>query len=279
MNIDSFNSWLKKEIKSPLLMGILNVTPDSFSDGGKFEKLDVALSQVQKMEKEGADIIDIGGESSRPGAFPVSLDEELNRVIPVIEQIRKESNVTISIDTYKSKVAEEALKTGANIINDISGLRFDEKMVGIAHKYDVPVVVMHMLGNPRNMQNNPDYDDVMTELIGFFQKRIEYLEKNGIIKDKIIIDPGIGFGKTIDHNFTIIRELEKLSVLNFPILVGPSRKSFIGNTLDLPADDRLEGTAAAVTASIMNGAHIIRVHDVKEMSRVIKITEKICGIS
>jgi dihydropteroate synthase len=279
MNSDSFNSWLNNSKKSPLLMGILNVTPDSFSDGGEFENTEIAVKHSFQMEKDGADIIDIGGESSRPGAKPITLNEELNRVIPIIERIRKKSDITISIDTYKSKVAEEAIKVGANIINDISGIRFDDKMVEIASKFDVPVIVMHMLGNPQNMQNNPEYEDVMKELTLFFKERINYLTENGIEKDKIIIDPGIGFGKTDGHNFIIIRELKQLLLLGCPILVGPSRKSFIGNTLNLPVKERLEGTAAAVTASMMNGGSILRVHDVKEMKRVIKITEKICGIS
>lgn len=260
-------------------MGILNVTPDSFSDGGRFNKLQLATDHALKMKNDGADIIDIGGESTRPGALSVSIDEELDRVIPIIENIRKRSDIVISIDTYKSEVAGEALRAGANIINDISGLRFDEGMVELASESQVPIIVMHMLGTPQNMQNNPKYDNVMTVLALFFTERIDSLIKKGINNSSIIIDPGIGFGKTIDHNFTIIRELQMLSDLNCPILVGPSRKSFIGNTLNLPPEKRIEGTSAAVTASIMNGARIIRAHDVIEMNRVINITEKICGIS
>jgi len=279
MNINLFNEWLLKYKKSPLLMGILNVTPDSFSDGGKFDRVDSAIQHAIKMESEGSDIIDIGGESSRPGAEPVSLTEELDRVIHVIEKLRKNSDIVISIDTYKSEVAEEALNAGANIINDISGLQFDSKMVEVASKYNVPIIIMHMLGNPQNMQKDPSYKNVTGEIISFFEDRIKYCVDNRIEKHNIIIDPGIGFGKTVEHNFILIRELKEFESLNCPILVGPSRKSFIGTTLNLPVDQRVEGTAATVTASIINGANILRVHDVEEMNRVIKITEKICGFS
>jgi dihydropteroate synthase len=279
VNIEEFKSWLSDFKKSPLLMGILNVTPDSFSDGGRFNKLQIATDHALKMENDGADIIDIGGESTRPGAVPIGLDEELIRVIPIIGNIRKKSDIVISIDTYKSEVADEAIRAGANIINDISGLRFDMGMVELASSSQIPVIVMHMLGTPQNMQKNPKYDDVMDELKSFFTERIDYMVRKGIVKSSIIIDPGIGFGKTIDNNFTIIKELQNLSDLGCPILIGPSRKSFIGNTLNLPLEQRIEGTSAAVTASIMNGAKIIRAHDVIEIYRVIKITEKICGIS
>lgn len=279
MNIKLFNEWLLNYKKSPLLMGILNVTPDSFSDGGKFDRIDSAIQYANKMESEGADIIDIGGESSRPGAEPVGLMEEIDRVIPVIEKIRDNSEIVISIDTYKSKVAEEALNAGANIINDISGMQFDSKMVKVVSKYNVPIIIMHMLGNPQNMQKDPSYENVTREIISFFEDRIKYCVDNGIDKQNVIIDPGIGFGKTAEHNFTLIRELKKFESFKCPILVGPSRKSFIGRTLNLPVDQRVEGTAAAVTASIINGANILRVHDVEEMNRVIKITEKIFGLS
>jgi len=279
VNIDKLNTWLANFKRPPLLMGVLNVTPDSFSDGGNFQNTDLALKHVWKMEVEGADIIDIGGESSRPGAQPISVDKELKRVIPVIEKIREKSDIVISIDTYKSEVAQKAIEAGADIINDISGLRYDKNMVELASKLNTPVVIMHMLGNPQNMQKNPVYKDVINDLISFFKKRIEFLLNRGLEKQNIVLDPGIGFGKSIDDNFTIIRRLDEFSILDCPLLVGPSRKSLIGKTLNLPPDKRIEGTSAAVTASIMNGAKILRVHDVKEMSRVIKITEKICGIS
>ena len=279
MKSDNFNIWLKDNNRKPLIMGILNTTPDSFSDGGKFDDSLKAIDQAFKMEDEGADIIDIGGESTRPGAKPVDLKEELKRVIPVIEGIRKKSNIVISIDSYKSNVASTAIAAGANIINDISGLRFDNKMVHFASEAQVPIIVMHMLGNPQNMQNDPSYSNLMNELITFFQERVDLLTLNGINKNNIILDPGIGFGKTNDDNFTIIRELSRVVALGFPVLVGPSRKSFIGNTLNLPLEDRIEGTSVVVTAAIMNGSRIVRVHDVKEMLRVVKMTENICGIS
>lgn len=279
MNIGSFNTWLCNKNREPLVMGILNVTPDSFSDGGKYNNSQKAIDRASKMEDEGADIIDIGGESTRPGAEQVDIEEELNRVIPVIEGVRQNSNIIISIDTYKSVVADKAISAGANIINDVSGLRFDNNMAHIASEAKVPVIVMHMLGNPQNMQNDPFYSNLMEELITFFKERVEVLISNGINTKNIILDPGIGFGKTVEHNFTIIRELNRIVDLGFPVLIGPSRKSFIGNTLNLPPEDRIEGTAAAVTAAIMNGSRIVRVHDVKEMLRVVKVTEKLCGIS
>lgn len=279
MNIGSFNTWLCNKNREPLVMGILNVTPDSFSDGGKYNNSQKAIDRASKMEDEGADIIDIGGESTRPGAEQVDIEEELNRVIPVIEGVRQNSNIIISIDTYKSVVADKAISAGANIINDISGLRFDNNMAHIASEAKVPVIVMHMLGNPQNMQDVPSYSNLMEELITFFKERVDVLMSNGINTKNIILDPGIGFGKTVEHNFTIIRELNRIVDLGFPVLIGPSRKSFIGNTLNLPPEDRIEGTAAAVTAAIMNGSRIVRVHDVKEMLRVVKVTEKLCGIS
>jgi dihydropteroate synthase len=279
MKIDNYNTWLMDDNRKTLIMGILNVTPDSFSDGGKYDNSQKAIDYALKMEDEGAGIIDIGGESTRPGAKPVTIEEELNRVIPVIKGIRKKSNITISIDTYKSNVADKAITTGANIINDISGLRFDKNMIQLASKLQVPVIVMHMLGNPQNMQDNPLYTDIMEELILFFKERVDLMTSNGIKKNNIILDPGIGFGKTVDHNFTIIRELNRIVELGFPVLVGPSRKSFIGHTLNLPPEERIEGTAAAVTAVIMNGSCIVRIHDVKEMSRVVKIADLICGIA
>ena len=279
MKIDSFNSWLSDDNRKSLIMGILNVTPDSFSDGGKYYNSQKAIDYALKMEDEGADLIDIGGESTRPGAKPVTIEEELNRVIPVIKGIRKISNVVISIDTYKSNVADKTIRAGAHIINDISGLRFDNNMMKLVSDLQVPVIVMHMLGNPQNMQNDPSYNHLMEELIFFFQERVDLMTSNGILKNNIILDPGIGFGKTVEHNFTIIRELNRIVDLGFPVLTGPSRKSFIGHTLNLPPEERIEGTIAAVTAAIMNGSRIVRVHDVKKIRRVVKITENICGIS
>ena len=274
---NQFRKWLKHTRRDTLIMGILNVTPDSFSDGGKFIHLDKALSQAQYMEKNGADIIDIGGESTRPGAISVSVKEEINRTIPVIEEIRKFSNISISIDTYKSEVAEKALLAGADFINDISGFTFDSRMMEIVKKFDVPVVLMHIKGTPQDMQTNPTYIDVIKDLLEFFSFQINKALDFGIKKVQIIIDPWIGFGKQLNDNFILIRRLKEFSELGFPILIGPSRKSFIGLTLDSPPEYRLEGTLAAVSAGILNGASIVRVHDVKEVKRTVIITDKIMG--
>ena len=277
MDGNQFRKWLKHTRRDTLIMGILNVTPDSFSDGGKFIHLDKALSQAQYMEKNGADIIDIGGESTRPGAISVSVKEEINRTIPVIEEIRKFSNISISIDTYKSEVAEKALLAGADFINDISGFTFDSRMMEIVKKFDVPVVLMHIKGTPQDMQTNPTCIDVIKDLLEFFSFQINKALDFGIKKVQIIIDPGIGFGKQLNDNFILIRRLREFSKLGCPILIGPSRKSFIGLTLDSPPEFRLEGTLAAVSAGILNGASIVRVHDVKEVKRTVIITDKIMG--
>jgi len=262
-----------------LIMGILNVTTDSFSDGGLFFDMGIAINHALEMEAAGADIIDIGGESTRPGAEPVLLEDELNRVIPVIEAIRSESDVCVSIDTYKADVAEKAITAGANIVNDISGLQFDESMANVVKNNNVPVVIMHIKGTPREMQKDPHYDDLMQEIVAYFQERVEFCRQRGIKKGNIILDPGIGFGKRSQDNFELLRELKQIADLGYPVLSGPSRKSFIGFTLDLPVDERVEGTAAAVTASILNGAKIVRVHDVQEMKRVVTIADNIRGLA
>jgi dihydropteroate synthase len=257
------------------IMGVLNVTPDSFSDGGRYLDTDKAVKRALEIEKEGADIIDIGGESTRPGAIPLSPEEELSRVIPVIERLKSRLKIPISIDTYKASVAREAIQAGASIINDISGLRFDPDMASVASEYDVPVVIMHIKGTPRDMQVNPFYQDLIGEIIGYLQEGISIALKAGVDKDRIIIDPGIGFGKSFEHNLEIINRLDEFKSLGMPVLFGPSRKSFIGKILDLPADDRLEGTAAAVAIGIMKGANIVRVHDVSSMVRVARVAEAI----
>ena len=262
-----------------LIMGILNVTTDSFSDGGLFFDMGIAINHALEMEAAGADIIDIGGESTRPGAEPVLLEDELNRVIPVIEAIRSESDVCVSIDTYKADVAEKAITAGANIVNDISGLQFDESMANVVKNNNVPVVIMHIKGTPREMQKDPHYDDLMQEVVAYFQERVEFCRQRGIKKGNIILDPGIGFGKRSQDNFELLRELKQIADLGYPVLSGPSRKSFIGLTLDLLVDERVEGTAAAVTASILNGAKIVRVHDVQEMKRVVTIADNIRGLA
>lgn len=262
--------------KKTYIMGILNVTPDSFSDGGLYFDKSIAIKRAIQMVEDEADIIDIGGESTRPGSEPVTIEEELRRVIPVIEALAKEIRIPISIDTYKSEVAKRALDVGASIINDISGLRFDPEMVRVVSEYKVPVVIMHIKGTPKNMQVNPVYEALIPEIIDYLRASIRLAMNSGIPEDRIIIDPGIGFGKTFDHNLEIINKLREFTFLEKPILIGPSRKAFIGKILgDVPVTDRLEGTAVAVAISIMNGANIIRVHDVKEMVRVAKIADAI----
>ncbi len=257
-------------------MGILNITPDSFSDGGLYFNKQAAVDRALRMQNEGADIIDIGGESTRPGAGRISVKEEKGRVVPVIEAIAGKISIPVSIDTYKSEVAETALKAGSSMVNDISGLRFDRKMPEVISRYNVPVVIMHIKGTPRNMQKNPVYKALIPEITDYLRGGIELARDAGIADDRIIIDPGIGFGKTVEHNFEIIKRLNEFEGLEKPVLLGPSRKSFIGKILGgLPVTERLEGTAAAVAVAIFNGANIIRVHDVKEMARVARIADAI----
>ncbi|MEW6067587.1 MAG: dihydropteroate synthase [Nitrospirota bacterium] len=261
------------------IMGILNVTPDSFSDGGLYFDKSTAVRRAIEMVEEGADIIDIGGESTRPGSEPVTIEEELRRTIPVIEEIVKEINIPISIDTYKADVAKRAIDAGASIINDISGLRFDPMMPDIASEYKVPIVIMHIKGTPRHMQKSPYYEALIPEIMDYLREGIRLALESGIPEDKIIIDPGIGFGKTFEHNLEIINRLGEFTFLEKPLLIGVSRKAFIGRILgDVPVTERLEGTAAAAAIAIMNGANIVRIHNVKEMVRVAKVTDAIKNI-
>ena len=277
--IESFQDWCLNPNRETLVMGIVNLTPDSFSDGGKFFSPEVAISHASKLITQGADIIDIGGESTRPGAEQVSESEELKRVIPVIEKIRTDNpTILISIDTTKASVAKHAIEAGADIINDVSGFSFDNNMIGIVESFNIPVVIMHMKGNPQNMQLNPKYKDIVNEILDFFKMKIKIAIQSGINRSMIILDPGIGFGKTVEHNFELLSRLNEFNVLELPIMIGPSRKSFIGITLDLPPEDRVEGTAAAVSAGVMNGASIVRVHDVKSMKRVVRIIEKVRNV-
>lgn len=275
MNIEHLNDWLLSKKKQSLIMGILNITPDSFSDGGDFFEKNIAIERALEMVEQGADIIDIGGESTRPFSDSVSLKEEISRVIPVIEGICKESDVCISIDTTKSKVASEALEAGASVINDISAMEIDSLMVDVALKFNCPIVLMHMKGIPKNMQDNPQYQSLISDIKEYLLARIDFVVSKGIDRNKIIIDPGIGFGKTVENNFEIINNLDQFVKMNFPVLLGASRKSFIGVSLNLPENDRLEGSIAANIIGLQKGAKIFRVHDVVETNRAMVIANKI----
>ncbi|MBE9536753.1 MAG: dihydropteroate synthase [Proteobacteria bacterium] len=260
------------------IMGILNVTPDSFSDGGDYIDPGKALERACRMVDEGADIIDVGGESTRPGAKVVPLDEELRRIIPVIERIAKNIKVPLSVDTCKAEVAKKAIDAGADIINDISGLHFDDKMASVAAKAACPVVVMHIKGRPSDMQKNPEYKSLMGEVIVYLRDSMDIALDAGVDPESIIVDPGIGFGKSFEDNLSILRNLEELKVLGRPVLVGASRKSFVGHLLgEAKVEDRLEGSLAASMFSAANGAHILRVHDIKETKKAVTVTDAIAA--
>jgi len=261
------------DLKKIKIMGILNITPDSFSDGGKFNEKAKAIEHAKKMVEDGADIIDLGGESTRPYSKPVSANEEISRISPLIDEIVS-LPVPVSIDTYKPEVAEFALKHGVKIVNDIYALR-QEGMVEVVKRYNAGVVLMHMKGDPSNMQDNPIYENVVSEVIGFLRDRALYALGNGIRKDFIVIDPGIGFGKNVEHNIAILKELQSFKSLGFPILIGLSRKGFIGEILKKNVNDRLIGSISSAIYAAMNGANILRVHDVKETKEAIKILEAI----
>lgn len=268
------------------VMGIVNITPDSFSDGGKFFKADDAVAQGLKLAEDGADILDIGGESTRPFAQAVSAEEETHRVVPVIEALASRVSVPISIDTTKGAVARRALDAGASIVNDVSALRLDPQLAKVAARAEVPVIVMHMLGTPKTMQVAPEYDDVVEDIKSFLVDAMNRAETNGIRRDRIIVDPGIGFGKTAEHNLVLIRKLRAFEALQAPILIGPSRKAFIRNLLKDPGRDDLPpdlpvvetGTQAAVSAAVLNGAHIIRVHDVARSVATLRIIDAINSV-
>lgn len=263
--------------RKTLIMGILNVTPDSFFDGGQYTGVTVAVQAGIQMEADGADLIDIGGESSRPGSEPVSVEQEIARILPVLVELSRRVKIPISVDTYKSPVAERALQSGAAIINDISGLNFDPAMAAVIAKHHAGVILMHIQGTPKNMQVDPHYENLIDEILNYLQRSVENARQAGIDQSKIIIDPGIGFGKTPADNYRILRYLSEFRSPGFPVLVGPSRKSFIGQILNLPPAERLEGTLAAVAAAIINGADIVRVHDVKAAIRAVKIADAIKG--
>lgn len=266
------------------IMGILNITPDSFSDGGKFLAFDKAIAQAEKLVEDGADILDVGGESTRPFSDPVSEEEETMRVVPVIEAIARRVSIPISIDTTRSGVARRAIEAGASIINDTGALKTDPEMAEIAAVSGVPVILMHMLGTPKTMQVDPVYEELVPEIMSFLTAAMDHAVSHGISRSRIIIDPGIGFGKRIEHNLSLIRSLNAFASLDVPVLIGPSRKSFIRTLLksdrsQQPPDDIIEtGTQAVVAASILNGAHIVRVHDVARSVATARIMDALKGI-
>jgi len=265
------------------VMGVVNVTPDSFSDGGRFFDAAAAVSQGERMAAEGADIIDIGGESTRPFSEPVAVEEEIRRVVPVIAALAARVRIPISVDTTKAAVARRALEAGAAMINDISALRFDPDLAGVAAECGVPVILMHMRGEPRSMQVAPHYDELVIDIRGFLEAAAAAAERRGIPREKLIVDPGIGFGKTPEHNLQLIQRLQEFAALDLPILVGPSRKSFIRRLVkpdgakDIPASLPVveTGTQAAVAAAVLNGAHIVRVHDVANTAATVKVIDAI----
>ena len=262
-------------------MGVVNVTPDSFSDGGKFFDTDVAIAQGEKLAADGADILDIGGESTRPFSDPVPVEEEIRRVVPVIEQLARRVSIPISIDTTKAAVARPALDAGASIINDVAALRFDPGLADLAVEYETPLILMHMLGEPKSMQVSPDYDNLIDDIRTFLEDAVNRAVELGVPRSKIIVDPGIGFGKTVTHNLLLLKHVQTFASLDLPVLIGPSRKAFIRKILkqaheedirpDLPLVET--GTQAAVAAAVLNGAHIIRVHDVANTIPTVKILD------
>ena len=258
----------------PQLMGILNVTPDSFSDGGRYFSVEAALSHALQLVAEGADIIDVGGESTRPGSESISATEELARVLPVIQALRAKSSVVLSIDTAKARVAAEALSAGANMINDVSAAS-DPEMFAVAKQYEATLCLMHMRGTPKNMQQNTSYQDVVREVCDYLRTRADMAMQAGVAAGKILLDPGIGFGKTSRHNLEILRRLNEFYGMGFPLLVGASRKNFIGDVLQLPAHERLYGTVATLAVAIVRGAHVVRVHDVRESVQVAAMCDAI----
>lgn len=256
-------------------MGILNVTPDSFSDGNIYFDRDNAVKHGLDLVKEGADILDVGGESSRPGSDRVPVEEELRRILPVISELRENTDTLLSVDTTKAEVARRALDAGANMINDISSFQFDPDMLPLAAERETSIILMHMKGNPKTMQDNPSYENLLTEIKSFFQERIDMAVSAGIKREKIIIDPGIGFGKKFRDNLNLIRNLRYFEELERPLLVGLSRKSFIGKIMDQPSQDRLAGSLSAAVLSVSHGAHMLRVHDVAATKKAILVAEAI----
>ncbi len=259
-------------------MGILNITPDSFSDGGRFFDGAAARDRALAIVEEGADILDVGGESTRPGADPVPAEEEIRRVVPLLRAVADALPVPVSIDTAKATVAERALEAGAAMVNDVTGFHGDPDLPGVVADFGVPVVLMHMKGTPRTMQESPHYDDLFGEITAYLSEGVDRALRAGVAEDRILVDPGIGFGKTVDHNLRLLDGIGTLKeALGLPVLVGPSRKSFIGKILDLPPEERVEGTSAAVAVAVVRGCDVVRVHDVTAMSRVVRVVDAIMG--
>jgi dihydropteroate synthase len=261
-----------------LIMGVLNVTPDSFSDGGKYDQPEVAIERALAMEQEGADLLDVGGESTRPGAEETSAAEELDRILPVLEGLRGRLKIPVSVDTRRAAVAELAIWAGAAMINDVSGLRTDARLAEVVAKNGVGLILMHMRGEPRTMQRGPFARDVVSDVVSGLRESVAMARKAGVAKTQIILDPGIGFGKSYAQNYELIEKLPRLAALGYPLLVGTSRKGFLGATLardgkPAPTEERIWGTAATVTASILGGAHIVRLHDVAEMVQVARVAD------
>ncbi len=263
-------------VKPFLLMGVLNVTPDSFYDGGRYFNRDSALERAKKMVAEGVDIIDIGGESTRPGSQKISVSEEIERIVPLIKILAREMDVVLSVDTYKHQVAEQAIESGASIVNDISAFSLDRKLFDVVKGSGCGYVLMHMQGTPSDMQKNPFYQDVVSEVYGFLEEKLKWLSDRGMNLRKVVVDPGIGFGKRLEDNLAILNNLDRFAELDRPVLIGTSRKSFIGKILnDIPADERKEGSLASVVIAYTKGASIFRVHDVKETRHALTVTSSI----
>lgn len=263
--------------RRPLIMGILNVTPDSFSDGGLHAEAEKAVAHGLRMVQDGADIIDVGGESTRPGALPVSEDEEIGRVVPVIRALRRASGVPISVDTMKAAVAEAALGAGADIVNDVAAMERDPRMAAVARVSGAGIVLMHMKGEPRTMQAQPEYADAPAEVCGYLAARVAALEAAGIDRARLAVDPGIGFGKTVEHNLQLLARLDELAAIGRPVLVGLSRKSFLGKITGRPVEDRLAASLAGLAFAVMRGARIIRVHDVRESADAVRVLAALAG--
>ncbi|MDZ5713816.1 dihydropteroate synthase [Jeotgalibacillus haloalkalitolerans] len=256
--------------KKTYVMGILNTTPDSFSDGGRFNTVDAAVAHAKQMAEDGADIIDIGGESTRPGYTPVSVEEEIERVVPVIEAVRREVDLPISIDTFKAQTAEAAVKAGAQIINDIWGAKYDPAIADVAAKHNVPIILMHN-------REKRDYEHFLTDVMRDLEESISIAKSAGVTDEQIILDPGVGFAKSFEQNVEVTREVDRIVAMGYPVLLGTSRKSMIGNILDLPAAERTEGTGATVCYGVQKGCHIVRVHDVKEIVRMTRVMDALIG--